>query len=193
MPSPDCVNSVLLLRQTRTLTLNISSRVSFFISSLSNGCFSLMIFLHRFSSPGKSLLETPLQGEQFRWASALKQVTKGREKKQEKSLLIKISLSPLGRREKSLLMEREISVNGYVPLSSYRCFTSQQYFKSVGPCFTFTVHAGRLQKQTQEYNRQRKSTLNSPRRIKSQRMQSTFNDEKKSKAQTRKVVYIGQP
>lgn len=41
-------------------TLNISSRVSFLISSLSNGCFSLIIFLHKFSRPGKSLLDTPL-------------------------------------------------------------------------------------------------------------------------------------
>lgn len=41
-------------------TLNISSRVSFFISNLSNGCFSLMIFLQRVSRPGKSLLDTPL-------------------------------------------------------------------------------------------------------------------------------------
>lgn len=41
-------------------TLNISKSVSFFISSLSNGCFSLMIFLHKLSRQGKSLLDTPL-------------------------------------------------------------------------------------------------------------------------------------
>lgn len=46
-------------------TLNISNRVSFFTSSLSKGCFSLMIFLHKFSKKGKSLLDTPLKTD--RW------------------------------------------------------------------------------------------------------------------------------
>lgn len=45
-------------------TLNISNRVSFLISSLSNGCFSLIIFLHRVSRHGKSLLDTPLKEHQ---------------------------------------------------------------------------------------------------------------------------------
>lgn len=42
------------------LTLNMSNRISFLTSSLSNACFSFMIFLQRFSSSGNSVLDTPL-------------------------------------------------------------------------------------------------------------------------------------
>lgn len=45
-------------------TLNISSKVSFFTSSLSKACFSLMIFLHKASKEEKSLLDTPLKEEE---------------------------------------------------------------------------------------------------------------------------------
>ena len=43
-----------------SLYLNISKRSSFFISSLSKGCFSLTIFLNNDSKHGKSSLEMPL-------------------------------------------------------------------------------------------------------------------------------------
>jgi hypothetical protein len=50
-----------ILRHIFPVTLNISRRVSLLTSSLSNGCFSLMIVLHMFSRADNSVLDTTLK------------------------------------------------------------------------------------------------------------------------------------